>query len=454
MNIGHIFREYDIRGIFQEDLHEKSIKAIGYLLGFKIKAIGQNVAIGYDARLHSVQISQWLISGLNEAKLDVSNMGLVPTPCNYFAGFDEKSDIVATIMITGSHNPPQYNGLKITLDKLPFFGKDIELLGKEVMAKMDSLAIKDDFTCKKIATLDNYVDFLSSHFAHLKTMEKKIVIDCGNGAAGEAVTRICKNLNLDADILYANPDGNFPNHHPDPSDEKNLQDIKKRLKTDKYELGFAYDGDGDRLGVLSKKHNFKGDELALLFTKVMKNPQVLGEVKCSQVMYDMIDKIGKSYMYKTGHSNIKMKMHEIDIDLAVEVSGHIFFNDRYFGYDDAIYAMFRVLELVHQGINLDKEIEKLPQTYSTEELKIETTDAEKFIIIDKLKTYLKAPPKDFPAIKEVVDVDGVRVIFKDGWGLVRASNTTPLLVARFEANSHESMQKYQKSMYEAVAQCK
>lgn len=454
MSIGHIFREYDIRGVFEEDLHEKSIKAIGYLLGLKIKAIGQNVAIGYDARLHSVQISKWLMSGLNKAGLLISNMKLVPTPCNYFAGFEPNSTICATIMITGSHNPSQYNGLKITLNKLPFFGKDIELLGKEVMEKMDTLSIEDNFTCKEVATLDRYVDFLTSHFVHLKAFDKKIIVDCGNGAAGEAVVRVCKNLELDVDFLYENPDGNFPNHHPDPSDEKNLKDIKERLKLDNYTLGFAYDGDGDRLGVLSKTYNFKGDELALLFTKIMQNPKVLGEVKCSQTMYDEINKRGRAYMYKTGHSNIKMKMQELDIDLAVEVSGHIFFNDRYFGYDDAIYAMFRVLELVQKGIDLDGEIAKLPKTYSTDELKIQTTDNEKFLVVEKLKTYLKNPPANFPPIKELVDVDGVRVIFEDGWGLIRASNTTPLLVARFEATSKEKMQTYQKNLYEAVSACK
>ncbi|PID46976.1 MAG: phospho-sugar mutase [Proteobacteria bacterium] len=449
----HIFREYDIRGIFNQDLNEKSVKTIAYLLGLKIRQKGEVVAIGYDARVHSVQISKWLTSGLNKAGLKVLNMGLVPTPCNYFAGFNDEN-VKATIMITGSHNPPEYNGLKITIDKLPFFGKDIQALGDEVLAQMETSQIKDDFTCEMVDTLGFYVDFISEHFVHLKGLKERFVIDCGNGAAGEAVSRVCEKLNLDAKILYANPDGTFPNHHPDPSEEKNLQDIKNELKSGKFKLGFAFDGDGDRLGVLSSKHVFKGDEMALLYAKLIKEPKILGEVKCSQMMYDEIDKIGKSHMYKTGHSNIKMKMHEIDIDLAIEVSGHLFFNDRYFGYDDAIYAMFRAIELVKEGVDFDGELAKYPKTYSTDELKIKTTDEEKFEIIKKLKSYLQHPGKEFPKVRDIVDVDGVRVIFENGWGLVRASNTTPTLVARFEATNEDDMRLYQSELNKALEKCR
>lgn len=449
MQIGHIFREYDIRGVYEKDLNEKSIKTVGYLLGKKIKQKGDKVAIGYDARTHSKVISKWLISGLNKAKLEVLNMGLVPTPCNYFASFDDNS-IKATIMITGSHNPPEYNGLKITIDKLPFFGEDLQILSKEVNDKIDSLHVEDNCRCKKVDVLSSYVDFLSNHFEYLKGLDDRFIIDCGNGAAGVAVGRICEKLGLDVEILYENPDGTFPNHHPDPSEEENLQDIKNKLTSGDFKLGFAYDGDGDRLGVLSKTHVFKGDEMALMFSKLMKNPQILGEVKCSQMMYDEINKIGKSYMYKTGHSNIKMKMQETKIDLAIEVSGHIFFNDRYFGFDDAIYAMFRTMELVQKGIDLDSQLAKYPKVYSTDELKIKTTDSEKFEIIKRLKSYLKSPPKDFPQIQEIVDVDGVRVIFKNGWGLVRASNTTPTLVTRFEATNRVDMKIYQDKLSQIV----
>ena len=260
-------------------------------------------------------------------------------------------------------------------------------------------------------------------------------------------------LELDYKGLYCEPDGTFPNHHPDPTIEKNLKDIKELLKNDA-QIGFAYDGDADRIAVLTKKYNIKGDELALLFAKDMKNPTVIGEVKCSQVMYDEINKTGRAVMYKTGHSNLKVKIKELNADLAAEVSGHIFFNDRYFGYDDAIYATFRVLELIYHGVDLDKELEKLPKTYSTEEIKVKTTEEEKFKLIERLKSLLKNPPKDFPKIKEIIEIDGVRVIFEDGWGLVRASNTTPILVTRFESTDKNHAKLYEEKLNDLIEKAK
>ncbi|MDR2789680.1 MAG: phosphomannomutase/phosphoglucomutase [Campylobacteraceae bacterium] len=447
----HIFREYDIRGIFGQDLNEKSVKAIGYFLGKRILRISPHVGIGYDARTHSKKLFSYLTAGLTYAGVKVKNMGLVPTPCNYFAGFFQGENRVgATIMITGSHNPPEYNGFKITLNHLPFFGADIENLGYEVIEECEKLKIWGDMTCDKIDTKREYINFLTHHFEHLKNLKSKIVIDCGNGAAGVVVTEIVKQLNLNAKILFAEPDGAFPNHHPDPTEEKNLRDIKKELAGGKYDIGFAFDGDADRIAVLTQKNNFKGDELVIFYSKMLKNPQILGEVKCSQVMYDEINKRGHAYMYKTGHSNLKMKMREMKIDIAAEVSGHIFFNDRYFGYDDAIYAMLRTLELLQEGIDLDEELSKLPKMYSTDELKIQTKESEKFKIVEKLKLFLQNPPQNFPKIKDIIAIDGVRVIFEEGWGLVRASNTTPVLVARFEAASKEKMREYQNAMQEAV----
>ncbi|MFV0481242.1 MAG: phosphomannomutase/phosphoglucomutase [Campylobacteraceae bacterium] len=443
----HIFREYDIRGIYEKDLNEKSIKIIGYLLGLEIAKFHKSVAVGYDARTHSPQIFKWLISGLNKAKLEVLNLGLVPTPCSYFASYKEDN---AAVMITGSHNPKEYNGLKITINKLPFFGKDIEKLGEEVVKNIDSLHVKDNFTCKDVDLLKDYTNFLIEHFSHLKDLNKNIVIDCGNGVAGVVVPKVCDALNLKTKILFPEPDGNFPNHHPDPTEEKNLKDIKDELKSGKFDIGFAFDGDADRIAVLTQKRNIKGDELAILYSKLIKNPKVIGEVKCSQVMYDEINKTGSAYMYKTGHSNLKVRIKELKADLAAEVSGHIFFADRYFGYDDAIYAMFRALELLHEGIDLDAELEKLPKIYSTEEIKIKTTEETKFKQVEDLKKYLQNPPRNFPKIKDIIDVDGVRVIFENGWGLIRASNTTPVLVARFEAKSNSDMKLYQDKMQEAL----
>lgn len=449
-----IFREYDIRGIVGKDLTKEITKLIGYFLGKRVKEIGDYVSVGYDARIHSPSLFEYLTSGLNFAGIKVLNMGLVPTPVNYFSNFIDFNGITpsASVMITGSHNPKEYNGFKITFDKKPFFKDDIYSLRDEVLENFD-LKIPDNISFEKIDVKSRYIDFILKEFSSLKGVEGKFVFDCGNGAAGVVLEDILQKLNLNYKALYCEPDGNFPNHHPDPTIEENLKDIKKELK-EWADIGFAYDGDADRIAVLTKNRNIKGDELALLFAKGMKNPIVIGEVKCSQVMYDEINKIGKAYMYKTGHSNLKVKLKELNADLAAEVSGHIFFNDRYFGYDDAIYATFRVLELLKKGIDLERELEKIPKIYSTEEIKVKTTEEEKFKIIEKLKELLKNPPKDFPEIKDIVEIDGLRVIFKDGWGLVRASNTTPVLVTRFESKDKDMAKFYEEKLNEMIKRAK
>jgi len=445
-----IFREYDIRGIFEKELNEQTVKLIGYFLGLKVKEVGSYVAIGYDARTHSPILEKWLISGFNASGVKVLSMGLVATPVNYFANYQEFDGITpsASVMITGSHNPPEYNGFKITLDKAPFFSDDIYLLG-DMIEKNLNMTIEDSENSTFIDAKDRYISYMIKEFQNLKGLDKKIIFDCGNGVAGVVLNDIVDGLELDYDGLYCEPDGTFPNHHPDPSEQENLKDILEKLKGD-HELGFAYDGDADRIAVLTKKNNIKGDELALIFARTMTNPTIIGEVKCSQVMYDEINKIGKAVMYKTGHSNLKVKIKELDADLAAEVSGHIFFNDRYFGYDDAIYATLRVLELIINGTDLDKEMDLIPHTYSTDEIKVQTTEEEKFAHMDRIKEALKNPPSDFPVIKEIVDVDGVRVIFEDGWGLVRPSNTTPVLVTRFESTDESKVKLYQEKLNEII----
>ncbi len=455
-----IFREYDIRGIFEEDLNERSVKLIGYFLG---KRIGgkKRVAIGYDARSHSPKLKSWLTSGLNSSGCEVYDMGMVPTPVNYFANYQDLSkfnknlsgNIDASIMITGSHNPPEYNGFKITINKTPFFGKDIYALGEEIKDNWD-LEIEDNLESTTIDVKSAYIDFMVNEFNHLKGFNKKIIADCGNGVAGIVVEPIFKALEFDYKGLYCKPDGTFPNHHPDPSVEENLVDLKEELKKDG-DLGFAYDGDGDRIALLTKKYNIKGDQLALIFAKGIENPIVVGEVKCSQVMYDELKNMGaKAIMYKTGHSNLKVKMKELDAHLACEVSGHIFFKHRYFGYDDAIYATLRAIESMQNGIDFDKFIDSLPKVYSTDELKIKTSDEEKFILMDKIKELLKNPPSNFPKIIDIIDVDGVRVNFENGWGLVRASNTTPLLVSRFESKDKELAKQYQEALISLIQEAK
>jgi len=431
-----IFREYDIRGIFDKELNEQSVKLIGYFLGEKIKALGGVVSIGYDARTHSPILRDYLTSGLNFAGCSVLDMGMVATPVNYFSNYVQplnvEEKVVASVMITGSHNPSEYNGFKITLDKSPFFGEEIYALGDEIIAN-SKLEIPDNTESIAIDTKKQYIAYMVEHFSHLKGFDKKIVIDGGNGVVDTVITDIFDALELNYEGIYMEPDGAFPNHHPDPSVEENLVDIKALLEKSG-EIAFAYDGDADRIAVLTHKYNIKGDQMALLYSMKMENPTVIGEVKCSQVMYDELERRGaRAIMYKTGHSNLKVKMRETNADLACEVSGHIFFKHRYFGYDDAIYATLRMLELLQDGIDLDAQLYALPQVFSTEEIKVETTDKEKFLLIDKVKELLENPPIDFPTIVNIIDVDGVRINFEKGWGLVRASNTTPLLVTRFES---------------------
>ncbi|WP_331775639.1 phosphomannomutase/phosphoglucomutase [Sulfurospirillum sp. 1612] len=441
-----IFREYDIRGIFEKELNEQTTKLIGYFLGLKFKPLGGVVAIGYDARSHSPILCEYLTSGLNQAGCQVLCMGLVATPVNYFSNYQEFDGLTpnASIMITGSHNPSEYNGFKITIDKKPFFGADIYALGDQVIKNID-VKIEDNTACKKIDAKTLYIDFMVREFAHLKGFDTPVVLDCGNGVAGVVILDIFDRLGFHYKALYANPDGAFPNHHPDPTIEENLIDIKKELAGD-FQYGFAYDGDADRLAFLTKKHNVKGDIMAILYSEAMQNPTVIGEVKCSQVMYDTINAYGKAIIYKTGHSNLKVKIATLQADFAAEVSGHLFFNDRYFGYDDAIYATLRMIELIKNGLNVNQRIEALPRVYSTEEIKVQTTESEKFALIEQIKTLLKNPPKGFPRIKDIIDVDGVRVIFDAGWGLVRASNTTPVLVTRFESTDAQKAKEYETQM--------
>lgn len=449
-----IFREYDIRGIYEKELNEQSVKLIGYYLGQKIGG-DKVVSIGYDARSHSPVLRDYLTSGLNAAGCKVLDMGMVATPVNYFSNYIDFNGVTtdASIMITGSHNPSEYNGFKMTVDKSPFFGSDIYALGDEIIANQDRV-IPDNTESMKIDVKTPYINYMVKQFSHLKNFPKKIVIDGGNGVADTVITDIFDALNFNYTGLYLEPDGTFPNHHPDPSEEKNLVDVKAALEKDG-DIAFAYDGDADRIAVLTHKHNIKGDQMALLYALKMENPTVIGEVKCSQVMYDELERRGaKAIMYKTGHSNLKVKMKETNADLACEVSGHIFFKNRYFGYDDAIYATLRMLELIADGIDLDAEIDALPQVFSTEELKVETTEEEKFAIIDKVKELLKNPPSDFPKILNIIDVDGVRINFEKGWGLVRASNTTPVLVTRFESTDAALAKEYEEKVNTLITTAK
>jgi phosphomannomutase/phosphoglucomutase len=447
-----IYREYDIRGIYEKELNEDSVTKIGYALAMNI--CGKYVAVGYDARSHSPILFEYLVAGLNAGGKVVLDMGLVPTPVNYFASYESFDGIEASasVMITGSHNPSEYNGFKMTVDKSPFFGEDIYAMGRRIAGMGMPKTSKREVI--KIDAKERYINYMVENFSHLKGMRERIVYDCGNGVGGVVLPEIFERLGLHVKGIYIEPDGTFPNHHPDPSEEKNLADIKELLEKEG-DIAFAYDGDADRIAVLTHKNNIKGDMMALLYAMKMDKPTIIGEVKCSQVMYDELERRGcKAIMYKTGHSNLKVKMKETGADLAAEVSGHIFFKERYFGYDDAIYTTFRMLELIHRGMDIDAEVDALPPVFSTEEIKIKTTEEEKFKIIDALKIKLETPPADFPTIKEIIDVDGVRVIFENGWGLVRASNTTPVLVTRFESENLDDAKLYEKALNSLIESAK
>ncbi|WP_277640356.1 phosphomannomutase/phosphoglucomutase [Wolinella succinogenes] len=450
-----IFREYDIRGIYPTELTQESVRAIGFLLGERVRARGgKYLAIGHDARTHSRELFAWLSEGVAGADIEILDLGLIPTPVAYFSLFNSFEGITpdGSVMITGSHNPPEYNGFKITLFKEPFFGEAITALGEEAQKLIEA-----KISCSKppkihfADALGRYITYMKEEFKALSSLSVPLSIDCGNGVAGVALEPILKGLNLECEVLYGEPDGRFPNHHPDPSDPHNLEDLQALLKK-RGGLGFAFDGDADRIAVLTPKYIFKGDELAVIFAKQMKNPLVIGEVKCSMSMYEEINKIGQAVMYKTGHSNLKVKLKELGAHLAAEVSGHLFFNDRYFGYDDAIYAALRTMELALWGINLDLEKESLPPLFSTEELKVKTTEEKKFPLMERIKALLLEKKESLPPILEVIDVDGIRVVFEEGWGLVRASNTTPVLVTRFEAKSQEKLALYQESLEALIRQ--
>ncbi|EOH7341025.1 phosphomannomutase/phosphoglucomutase [Campylobacter coli] len=430
-----IFREYDIRGLYDKELNEKSVKAIGFCLGQTMLTKGcKNVSVGYDARYSADELYRYLVSGLNKAGMQIYNIGLVPTPLGYFSLY-EGMKFDANIMITGSHNPKDYNGFKITIGKESFFGAELKEFSKEVYKHLED-EIEENLEAQKYDILSLYVDFMCEQFSFLKDFNYKFAIDCSNGAAGVVIEPLVKALNLKAHVMFSNPDGQFPNHEPDPTEEKNLNAVKNFLnENQEYPLAFAFDGDADRMVALSKTHIFCGDELCYLFAKNIPNPRILGEVKCSKNLFDEVAKFGTIFMGKTGHSNIKKMMKEKDIDLAAEVSGHIFFKHRYFGYDDGIYAFLRALELVYKGFDLEAMIGALPKLYTTPEIKIPVSEEEKFKLVDEFKKAIERGALE--GVKSLCEIDGARIDFGYGWALLRASNTSPYLITRFEAKSLE-----------------
>jgi phosphomannomutase / phosphoglucomutase len=443
-----IFREYDIRGIADEELLDSDVELLGQALGtYLIRHSGRTICLGRDCRLSGGRIHAALLKGLLASGAHVLDIGTGPTPLLYYSVVHFEA--AGGIMITGSHNPPEYNGIKTVCGSGTLHGEQIQQVLKLIQGS--------DFesgagTLKEIDAATPYVEEIASQFQFSRRV--KVVFDAGNGTAGPVFHRILEKLNVEPVELFFEMDGRFPNHHPDPTVPENLRDLAKAVRKEKAELGIAFDGDADRIGALDEKGSVVyGDMLLLIFGReiLTRKPGAtfIGEVKCSQVMYDKLAELGGNpIMYKTGHSLIKAKMKQAQAELAGEMSGHMFFADRYYGFDDALYAACRLIEIVAKsGKPLSAQLEGVPKTVSTPELRVDCPDDKKFLVVEKVAEIVRKR-------HQVVDVDGVRVPFAQGWGLVRASNTQPVLVMRFEATSEKLLNEYRTEIEEIVERAK
>jgi phosphomannomutase / phosphoglucomutase len=443
-----IFREYDIRGIADEELLDADVELLGRALAaYLIRDSGRTICLGRDCRLSGPRIHDALLKGLLASGANVLDIGVAPTPLLYYSVVHFEAD--GGVMITGSHNPPEYNGIKTVCGPGTLHGEQIQQVLKLIQG--------NDFetgsgTVKEVDAATPYVDEIASQFQFSRRV--KVVLDAGNGTAGPVVHRLLEKLNVEPIELFFEMDGRFPNHHPDPTVPKNLRDLAKTVRKEKAELGIAFDGDADRIGALDENGEaIYGDMLLLIFGReiLTRKPGAtfIGEVKCSQVMYDKLTELGGNpIMYKTGHSLIKAKMKQAQAELAGEMSGHMFFADRYYGFDDALYAACRLLEIVaRSGKPLSAQLEGVPKTVSTPELRVDCPDDKKFLVVEKVAEMVRRQ-------HQVIDVDGVRVPFPQGWGLVRASNTQPVLVMRFEAATEKLLKEYRTEIEEIVERAK
>ena len=433
-----IFREYDIRGLAEKDFDKDFALLLGKVHGAIISAKGgKRVTVGRDCRATSDPYAAAVIAGLASTGLHVYDIGVCPTPLLYFSLFH--LDVDGGIEVTASHNPSEYNGFKLCVGKDTLYGKQIQ----DVRAKME----RNEFQEKAGGKIERYEIIAPYHNHLLQDVPKlarplKVVVDAGSGVGGPIAPPLFHQLGCTVWEIACTPDGRFPIHHPDPTVPENLEMLIDKVRHEKADLGIAYDGDADRIGVVDEKGNILwGDELLVLFSRdvLKRNPNavIISEVKCSQRLYDDIAKNGgKAIMWKAGHSLLKAKMKETNALLAGEMSGHMFFKERYFGYDDAIYASLRLLEiLAKSGQPLSALLADLPQSVSTPEIRVDCPDDMKFAIAEKATEYFR---KHY----DVIDVDGVRIRFPDGWGLIRASNTQPALVLRFEAPSAAKLKEY------------
>lgn len=431
----YIFREYDIRGKVKDDFPPEVVLNLGKAFGTFIKRSGgQEIALSGDVRLSTPSLIEQFKVGVLSTGIDVINIGILPTPVNYYSMF--KLDVAGAVQITGSHNPPEFNGFKMSLNKKSVFGDSIQDL-REIIEKEDFERGEGDEAPYNI--LRDYKKMISSKINLDKKL--KVVLDCGNAAGAVCAPEIFRNFNIDLEELYCDVDGIFPNHHPDPTVKENLKDLIEKMKTGRFDVGIAFDGDADRIGVVDEKGDvIWADQLMALFLPEIISPgdEILFDVKCSKSLEEMITKYGgKPIMWKTGHSLVKQKMLELDCKFGGEMSGHIFFADDYFGYDDGIYVAARLLQTLSSSSKTLSELtDELPKYFSTPEMRLEAkSDEDKFRISEIAVKY-------FTDNYNCSTVDGVRINFDEGWGLVRASNTQPVIVCRFEATSVEKMDEY------------
>jgi len=445
-----IFKAYDIRGIVPSTLDEKTAEALGYAFGTQAQKEGEKtVAVGRDGRVSGPSLSAALIRGLTASGVDVIDIGKVTTPMLYFA----TSTLCSSgIQVTGSHNPKDYNGFKMVMAGRAIYGDEIQQL-RRLMDEGKRDSSKKQGNVRNVNILEPYRDRIISDVKLARPM--KIVVDSGNGIAGASAPGIFRALGCEVIELFSEVDGDFPNHHPDPSKPENLKDLIAAIHEHDAELGLAFDGDGDRLGIITKQgNNIYPDRQMMLFARdVLKRVpggKIIFDVKCTQRLAPAIREAGgEPIMFKTGHSLIKAKMREVGAPLGGEMSGHIFFKERWFGFDDGTYAGCRILEILSRTDDPSAVLDSLPTSFSTPELNVKCAEGEPHVLVDKLKATAK-----FDAPAQMSTIDGVRVDWPDGFGLIRASNTTPVLVLRFEGQTPEALHRIEHEMLALLRQVK
>ncbi|MFM0647576.1 phosphomannomutase/phosphoglucomutase [Paraburkholderia bryophila] len=448
-----IFKAYDIRGVIGKTLDADAARSIGRAFGSEVRAQGGDaVVVARDGRLSGPELIQALSDGLREAGVDVVNVGMVPTPVGYFAasvplqlaGGERRVD--SCIVVTGSHNPPDYNGFKMVLRGAAIYGEQILALHQRIV---DDNFSQGSGTYTEYDIADVYLERIASDIKLTRPM--KIVVDTGNGVAGGLAPKLFKKLGCELVELFTEIDGNFPNHHPDPAHPENLQDVIRALKETDAEIGFAFDGDGDRLGVVTKDGQiiYPDRQLMLFAEEVLsrnKGAQIIYDVKCTRNLAKWVkEKGGEPLMWKTGHSLVKAKLRETGAPLAGEMSGHVFFKDRWYGFDDGLYTGARLLEILTRVADPSALLNSLPNSHSTPELQLKLEEGENFELIARMQQNAK-----FTGADDVVTIDGLRVEYPDGFGLARSSNTTPVVVMRFEADNDAALKRIQEDFRRVI----